>query len=166
MVRRLLIDHTFLFPRMIWLCASVVLLFFRYSPIMMGMSYFIIYLLYILVEILNYICVIQLLEDFPNDQTFYKKQWWVTLTLPFYNFICAGIRLIGVINSMTTTAGWNSIPFKEEWNKVTTIVKNDFRMKEKKTTNHDEISIPHLQNQVLRQRQSRYALGKRRRQTT
>ena len=166
MVRRLLIDHTFLFPRMIWLCASVVLLFFRYSPIMMGMSYFIIYLLYIFVEVLNYICVIQLLEDFPNDQTFYKKQWWVTLTLPFYNFICAGIRLIGVINSMTTTAGWNSIPFKEEWNKVTTIVKNDFRMKEKKTTNHDEISIPHLQNQVLRQRQSRYALGKRRRQTT
>lgn len=166
MVRRLLIDHTFLFPRMIWLCASVVLLFFRYSPIMMGMSYFIIYLLYIFVEVLNYICVIQLLEDFPNDQTFYKKQWWVTLTLPFYNFICAGIRLIGVINSMTTTAGWNSIPFKEEWNKATTIVKNDFRMKEKKTTNHDEISIPHLQNQVLRQRQSRYALGKRRRQTT
>ncbi|WP_334341487.1 TIGR03111 family XrtG-associated glycosyltransferase [Companilactobacillus sp. HBUAS56275] len=127
MVQRLLIDHTFLFPRMIWLCASVVLLFFRYSPIMMGMSYVIIYLLYILVELLNYICVLELLQEFPEEKSFYRKQWWVTLTLPFYNFICSIIRLIGVINSMTTQVGWNSESFSTEKKRVATVVKNDFK---------------------------------------
>lgn len=131
MVRRLLIDHTFLFPRMIWLCASVVLLFFRYSPIMMGMSYFIIYLLYILVEFLNYICILQLLKDFPNEKRFYHKQWWVAFTLPIYNFVCAWIRLIGIINSITTTANWNSEPFGKEMHQVLTIIKNDFKRSRK-----------------------------------
>lgn len=132
MVRRLLIDHTFLFPRMIWICASIVLLFFRYSPVMMGMSYVIIYLLYIFVELLNYICVLELLREFPEEKTFYRKQWWVSLTLPFYNFICSIIRLIGVINSMTTQAGWNSESFSTEKKKIITIIKNDFKRKENK----------------------------------
>lgn len=136
MVRRLLIDHTFLFPRMIWLCASIVLLFFRYSAIMMGMSYFIIYLLYILVEFLNYICILQLLKDFPEERKFYKKQWWVAFTLPIYNFICAWIRLIGIINSMTTNANWNSVPIGEEFRRINQVIKSDFNRK-KKEDNHD-----------------------------
>ncbi|GAB5057193.1 putative glycosyltransferase, exosortase G system-associated [Companilactobacillus alimentarius] len=127
MVRRLLIDHTFLFPRMIWLCASLVLLFFRYSPVMMGMSYLIIYLLYIFVELLNYICVLELLRQFPSEKKFYRKQWWVAITFPFYNFICSGIRLIGIINSMTTKSGWNSKPFSTEKKQILNIIKNDFK---------------------------------------
>lgn len=43
LVRRMMIDHTFIFPKMIWLFASVVLLFLRYSPVILGLSYVIIY---------------------------------------------------------------------------------------------------------------------------
>lgn len=132
MVRRLLIDHTFLFPRMIWLCVSIVLLFFRYSPIMMGMSYFIIYLLYILVEFLNYLCVLELLKEFPKEKKFYRKQWWVAITLPIYNFICALIRLVGVLNSMTTTSEWNSEPFKVEFDRTINVVKEDLKRNKRK----------------------------------
>ncbi|GAK48648.1 glycosyltransferase [Secundilactobacillus oryzae JCM 18671] len=125
MVRRLLKDHTFLFPRMIWLCASIALLFFRYSPIMMGMSYIIIYLLYILVSFFNYLCVLQLLKKFPEEHHFYRKQWWVILIMPLYNFICAIIRFIGVLNSMTTTSGWNSTPFKTEMQQIWSVFRRD-----------------------------------------
>lgn len=127
MVRRLLLDHTFLFPRMIWLCASVVLLFFRYSQIMMGMSYVIIYLLYILVSLFNYLCVLQLLVAFPEERRFYRRQWWVATTLPVYSLVCAFIRLVGVLNSMTTTVGWNSTPFRAEWRRIKTVVAHDWR---------------------------------------
>lgn len=131
MVRRLLIDHTFLFPRMIWLFASIVLLFFRYSPIMMGMSYVVIYLLYILVELLNYLCVLQLLQDFPDERKFYRKQLWVAITFPFYNFICAWIRLVGILNSMTLSASWNSLPIGDEFKKLFAVFKSDFGRKKK-----------------------------------
>ncbi|NLR31567.1 TIGR03111 family XrtG-associated glycosyltransferase [Levilactobacillus tujiorum] len=131
MVRRLLIDHTFLFPRMIWLFASIVLLFFRYSPIMMGMSYVVIYLLYILVELLNYLCVLQLLQDFPDERKFYRKQLWVAITFPFYNFICAWIRLVGILNSMTLSSSWNSLPIGDEFKKLFAVFKSDFGRKKK-----------------------------------
>lgn len=137
MVRRLLIDHTFLFPRMIWLFASFVLLFFRYSPIMMGMSYVIIYLLYILVELLNYICVLQLLAEFPEERQFYRKQLWVALTFPLYNFICAWIRLVGVLNSMTLSSNWNSLPLGAEMKRLFAIFRSDFKRK-KNRDRHDE----------------------------
>jgi len=132
LVRRLLIDHTFLFPRMIWLCASVALLFFRYSPIMMGMSYFVIYLLYILVEMLNYICVLQLLHPFPAEQKFYRRHWWVALTLPMYNFICAWIRLIGVLNSMLTASKWDSSSFTTESERIKQTFKADLKHYQRK----------------------------------
>lgn len=138
MVRRLLIDHTFLFPRMIWLFASVVLLFFRYSPIMMGMSYVIIYLLYILVELLNYVCILQLLEDFPEERQFYRKQLWVALTFPLYNFICAWIRLVGVLNSMTTSSNWNSLPIGAEFKRLWHVFKSDFSRKKSSSHKSDK----------------------------
>lgn len=47
LIRRMMIDHTFLFPKIIWIFASIALLFFHYSAIMMAMSYVAIYLLYI-----------------------------------------------------------------------------------------------------------------------
>lgn len=126
LIRRLLIDHTFLFPKMIWMCASVALLFFRYSAIMMGMSYVAIYILYILVSLLNFVCVRLLLRDFPEENKFYGSQWWVILTLPMYNFICSIIRFIGTINGMTEISTWNLERFDQEAEGVETVVKSDF----------------------------------------
>ncbi|WP_404819875.1 TIGR03111 family XrtG-associated glycosyltransferase [Lactiplantibacillus garii] len=127
LVRRMLIDHTFLFPRMIWMFASIALLFLRYSVVMMAMSYVIIYLLYILVGLLNYVCVLQLLWTFPQERQFYRRQWWVALTLPVYNLICAWIRFVGLINSMTQTSSWNSVKFGTEARGVRFVLKRDLK---------------------------------------
>nr|WP_252904051.1 hypothetical protein [Secundilactobacillus oryzae] len=45
--------------------------------------------------------------------------------MPLYNFICAIIRFIGVLNSMTTTSGWNSTPFKTEMQQIWSVFRRD-----------------------------------------
>lgn len=108
LVRRLMIDHTFMFPKMIWMFASIVLLFFRYSPVVLAASYVLIYFLYIVVELMNFICVRTLLRDFPLERQFYNHQWWTIFTLPGYNLVCFWFRLVGTINMMVRPADWNS----------------------------------------------------------
>jgi len=108
LVRRLMIDHTFMFPKMIWFFASIVLLFFRYSPVVLIASYILIYFLYVVVECLNFICVRTLLAKFPEERKFYMRQWWTVFTLPGYNLCCFWFRLIGTINMMVSPADWDS----------------------------------------------------------
>lgn len=106
LVRRIMIDHTFTFPRMIWTFATIVLIAFGYSTVVVGLSYILIYGLYVLVDAINFISVGILLKPYPKEQQFYLHLWWLTLTLPLYMFLTAWIRLIGVINAMTTQAAW------------------------------------------------------------
>lgn len=125
LIRRMMIDHTFLFPKIIWIFASIALLFFHYSAIMMAMSYVAIYLLYILVGMLNFVCVRLLLHDFPEENKFYAHQWWVVLTQPLYNFICSWIRFVGTINGMTELSVWNSERFDQEAKSIGSVVRGD-----------------------------------------
>ena len=106
--RRLIIDHTFLFPRMIWFFASFVLLFFHYSIWVLIDSYLLIYLLYVFASFINYFCVRILLQEFPSEKHYFGHLWWVAWTFPIYNFICAWIRMIGAINTITRPTQWNS----------------------------------------------------------
>lgn len=108
LVRRLMIDHTFMFPKMIWFFASIVLLFFRYSAVVLAASYILIYFLYVLVEALNFVCVRTLLVKFPEERQFYDHQWWTMFTLPGYNLVCFWFRLVGTINMMVSSANWTS----------------------------------------------------------
>lgn len=125
LIRRMIIDHTFLFPKMIWIFASIALLFFRYSVVMMGMSYLIIYILYVIVALLNYLCVQMLLRDFKQERKFYRKLFWVTFTLPIYNFINAFIRFVGILNTMTELSVWNTKNFDDEVGSVKSVFNDD-----------------------------------------
>jgi putative glycosyltransferase (exosortase G-associated) len=127
LVRRMMIDHTFVFPQMIWLFASLVLVFWGYSGILLLLSYVLIYLLYVVANILNYICVLLLLKPFPAEKRFFKSLWWVAWTLPFYVFLCSWIRMIGILNSMTQHSSWNSLSLKSEKNKLHQVLTDDLK---------------------------------------
>jgi len=129
----MMIDHTFVFPKMIWMFASIVLLFFRYSPVVLGFSYVVIYLLYVFVSAINFISVGRLLRPFPLELKFYKSVSWVIWSLPLYNFVVSWIRLIGVINSMSLPGVWNTATFTAEVQSAVKIVRGDVRsLREKK----------------------------------
>ncbi|KRL42311.1 TIGR03111 family XrtG-associated glycosyltransferase [Liquorilactobacillus nagelii] len=134
LVRRMLIDHTFLFPKMIWLFASLVLVALGYSWKLLLLSYLVIYLLYVFVGALNYICVLLLLRGFSVEKKFFAVLWWVALTLPFYNFICSWIRFIGILNSMTQKSSWNALTFNEEFSALKLVLKKDLQLFKKKVS--------------------------------
>ncbi len=123
----MMIDHTFSFPRMIWTFASFVLIAFGFSPLILLLSYLLIYALYVFVAVINYVSVGILLKKYPKEQHYYLRLWWVTLTLPLYMFICSWIRLIGIINSMTTKASWKMRGISTEMDQLKNVLKDDVK---------------------------------------
>ncbi|MDI4583581.1 TIGR03111 family XrtG-associated glycosyltransferase [Oenococcus oeni] len=133
MVRRLMIDHTFVFPRMIWMFGIFVLAYLGYSPIVLLLSVIFMYLLYVFDSFLNFINVRMFLKKFDEERSFYSRKWWIMFTMPLYNLICSFIRLIGIINSITLPIKWKSKTFKEECADIKKVVQSDFKgMKDKK----------------------------------
>ena len=99
-IRRLIIDHTVTFLKIIWMFAIFILLGFGYSWISLLFSYAVIYLLYL---------------------------FWVIFLLPFYNLLCSFIRCVGIINASTTTTTWQGINIIQEGQQVNQIIKKDIR---------------------------------------
>lgn len=129
MVRRLILDHTFVFPRLIWYFAIFVLTLYNYSLTVIFGSIIVMYVLYVLNSLLNYCNVKMYLKSFTEERNYYKSKWYVMLTLPLYNFICFWIRVVGLVNTMTSPTTWKSQTFTEEIEKIAATVKNDFSFK-------------------------------------
>ena len=126
LVRRLMIDHTFLFLKIIWLFASISLLFLHYSPVLLLLSYLAMYLLYILMSIMVFVNVSMMLKKFPEEQKFYLHLFDCVFWMPIYNFILSWVRLVGVINTVYFSAKWTTKNYHEEIKDVRTIIKSDF----------------------------------------
>lgn len=124
-IRRLIVDHTVTFLKIIWLFAIFILLGFGYSWQQLAFSYIIIYFLYLLLETLSSICVYIYLSGFPKERKFYLKNIWIILLQPFYNLICSFIRCIGIINTSTTNTTWQGTNLDKESQRIKLIVRKD-----------------------------------------
>lgn len=131
-VRRLLIDHTVLFLRMIWLFAFVVLIPFGYSVHLVAMSFILLYILYIGIALLNFISACIYLRSFRADERFYLKNWWVILTLPGFFLVLSFVQMIGLVNMMTQPAKWQVRDYHEEYRTVKQIIRHDLKEVTKK----------------------------------
>lgn len=134
MIGRLMVDHTFVFPRLIWMIGLGMLVYLGYSPVVVGLSLMMMYLLYVVFGFLNYWSALQLLTKFEIERGYYLKQWPMLLTLPLYNGLNTVIRLVGIINATTTRANWQTKKFSTEMAEIRAIIRSDFRLtkKEKK----------------------------------
>lgn len=134
MIGRLMVDHTFVFPRLIWMIGLGMLVYLGYSPVVVGLSLMMMYLLYVVFGFLNYWSALQLLAKFETERRYYLKQWPMLLTLPLYNGLNTVIRLVGIINATTTRANWQTKKFSTEMAEIRAIIRSDFRLtkKEKK----------------------------------
>lgn len=133
MVRRLMIDHTFMFPRMIWMFGIFVLAYFGYSSVILSLSVLFMYLLYVFNSLLNFINVHLFFKKFLKERKFYDARWWVMFTLPAYNLICSFIRLVGIINSMQSSSRWQTKSLASERKDLKTLFQHDFQdMKNRK----------------------------------
>lgn len=126
MISRLMIDHTFMFPKLIWVVGLFVLLFFGYSPIVIGLSIIFMYLLYVVYATMNFVNAGLLLQKFVLEKNYLNHKWWVVFTMPLYNMLCSLIRFIGIINTITQKASWQTLNFKDEIKEIKQVITNDY----------------------------------------
>lgn len=118
MISRLMMDHMFIFPRLGWVVGLLALLFFGYSPLVIMLSIFMLYVLYVAYGLMNYASALILLKDFPDERHYLRSKWWVALTMPIYNGFNTMIRLVGIMNTMTRRASWQTYHFKDEMSAI------------------------------------------------
>lgn len=125
-VRTLMYDHTFAFPRLIWYLALVCLGFMGFSGKTIGLSMAAIMVMYIVCGYFYFFAIMGFLSEFKELKRYYRKQWWVIVLLPFFNFIVFFIRMAGVINTIGTDSAWKTKTFTEERGIISKQVRNDF----------------------------------------
>lgn len=126
-IRRLVVDHTVTFLKIIWMFAIFILLGFGYSWILLLLSYALIYLLYLFLEIVSSFCVYIYLKGFPKERKFYLKHIYMIFLQPLYNLLCSFIRCIGIINTSTTSTTWQGTNIDQEGQKISQIIKKDIK---------------------------------------
>ena len=126
MIRYIIIDHTFAFPRMIWYFALFTLLCINYPLKIIIGSTVIVYALYILSAFFYYLNILAFLKPFPKIQKYYRRKVYICLLLPLYNFYTFWIRFAGIINSINSVGAWKTKNYIEEKLSFTDIIKSDF----------------------------------------
>ncbi len=126
MIRVLMFDHTFAFPRMIWYFALVFLVFMNYPMSLVIGSVVIMYLLYVISMLLFYLNVLMYLAKVEDVKKYYRSKWYIIFVLPLFYFIVFWIRFAGIINSIKSEGNWKTTTLTEEWQSVKYKVNDDF----------------------------------------
>ena len=126
-VRTIMYDHTFAFPRLIWYLALVCLLFMGYSAKIILLSFFGIFILYIICGYFYYAAIIGFLADHKEVQKYYRKQWWVIAFLAVFNLVVFFVRMAGIVNSIQSDSAWKTTTFTDECKLFKEKVLKDFR---------------------------------------
>lgn len=127
MVRTLMFDHTFAFPRMIWYFALICLAFMNYPIKLIVGSVGIIYFLYVVSAFLYYLNVLTFLKNYKDMKRYYRRKWYLIFLYPFYNFVVFWIRFAGIINSIKSESAWKTSTLTEEKIRFGEVVRQDFR---------------------------------------
>ena len=129
MIRRLIVDHTFAFPRFIWIFAVFALMYYDYTFSIVFGSFLVMYILYCLNGFINYLSVYLLLKPFKEERRFYARNGWIIILQPLYNLLCFVIRFVGIVNATLLPATWRGKSFKEEMALIKDQIARDFNIK-------------------------------------
>lgn len=126
-MRLLVFDHTFAFPRMIWYFALLALAMINYPMRLIVISVLLLFLLYSFANFLLHICIVIFLRDFKELRNYYARKWYLIFLLPLYNFITFWCRFAGIINSMyAKNRAWRSSNLTEEMRTIAAVINKDF----------------------------------------
>ena len=131
MIRVLMFDHTFAFPRMIWYFALIFLVFLNYPMGLVIGSVSLIYLLYVFSMFLYYLNVKMYLSKVKDIKKYYKRKSYLILLLPAFNFVVFWIRFAGIINSIKEEGNWKTTTLSEEIQKIKRVVDDDLHLPKK-----------------------------------
>ena len=126
-VRRMVSDHTLMFPRLIWFFAMIYLYFINYPIELIVGANVLMYAAYLFNSIVYMFASTLYLKSQIEIKRYMLKHWYIVFVLPFYRFIVYWIRVAGVINSIKTDSKWNTKTFSEEINQVNSGISHGIR---------------------------------------
>lgn len=139
-IRLVVFDHTFAFPRMIWYFALLALALINYPLKLIVVSVIILFFLYSIANFLLYLCINLFLVDFDELRHYYARKWYLIFLLPIFNFITFWFRFAGIINSTyTEERSWSTRNFAQE--------RSDFR----KTVEKDMSFITRIVSRIRKE---------------
>ncbi len=125
-IRLIMTDHTFAFPRMIWYFVLIALGCMNYSFYNVGVAVVLIYLLYVFSSFLYYLNIISFLKSFPDLRRYYARKLGYVAIMPLFNLFAFFVRFAGIINSIKRKSSWKTLTFTEEKTMVTDTMRKDF----------------------------------------
>lgn len=125
-IRLLMTDHTFAFPRMIWYFVLIALGCMNYNFHNVVVACVLIYALYVFSSFLYYLNIISFLKGFPEHRRYYARKLLYLFALPIYNLFAFFVRFAGIINSIKRKSSWKTLTFTEERKMVNETVRHDF----------------------------------------
>jgi len=115
--RTLLIDHTLLFPRLVWTVLFPLLIVWGYPLSLIVGALIVIYLFYTLIAALCALAIYLIAP--PAIRSRLRRSAWVVALLPVYQFVIFGFRLAGSIIALTAPADWQAqAPWVETANAI------------------------------------------------
>ncbi len=126
-LRMVLYDHTFAFPRMIWYFALLCLAFLNYPMRLILVSVILIYLLYVLSGLLYYFNIVLFLKNLKELRHYYSSKGYLIFLLPLFNFLVFWFRFAGIINSMAGKQSWRVMNLRQEKAEIMDVIRSDFR---------------------------------------
>jgi putative glycosyltransferase (exosortase G-associated) len=102
--RTLLVDHTLLFPRLVWTVLFPMLIFWGYPLSLIVGALIVIYAFYTLIAALCALTIYLIAP--PAIRLRLRRSAWVVAVLPAYQFVIFGFRLAGSIIALTAPADW------------------------------------------------------------
>lgn len=113
-IRIMIMDHTSVFPRLIWFFALIYLYFINYPLILLVGANLLLYLGYVFNSFIYLFASLLFLRKQPKTRKYALRHWYICFVMPFYRFILYWIRLAGIINSIKTESKWRTETLSEE----------------------------------------------------
>lgn len=126
-IRLIMYDHTFAFPRMIWYFALICLAFLSYPIQLILESVLLMYVLYVVAAFLLYLCIILFLAEEKELRRYYARKWYLVILFPLYNFLVFWFRFAGIVNAIKGKQTWKMKNLSEEYDTAEEVIKKDFR---------------------------------------
>jgi len=124
--RLIIMDHTMVFPKMIWIAVMILLCMINDMAYIIGMSMLFVYILNVISSFLYFLNGILFLKEFEYLKRFYIECGWHVLLLPFYSMHTFVVRFCGILNSIDRKSSWKTKTFTEEKQQINSRILNDF----------------------------------------
>lgn len=111
-------DHTFLFPRIIWMFGIIYLATTTYSFYTIDIFCVIMYIFYLIIELLNFLVVNKYLKDLLEFKLYYRKMILISTLMPLYRIVLFFIRAVGIINAIDYESNWKRKGFSNELKEI------------------------------------------------